>query len=241
MSHYLSMEHLKLQHSHINWLMVVANVIAAGFTVIWLLTSPLQNSVRLATFQNNFSTIWIFLTLTVLAIEKIRQERNAGNFFNVRESVIDTPKYYHALLLNLYWSFLKGFALYEVAAIAFLAFIFGLSDINFYQGFVLPILFIAIFAAWLLPVIYLLVINLNNVIGVVVVIGILASALSNFPTPWSFAIHNIAYIAGVKPNGLALGHYSNVLIWPTLLTTFVMFALLEGILYLYTRRHKHDK
>lgn len=239
MNCYLSMEHLKLRRSSINWVVVATNVIAAGFTGIMLLTAPLPNRVRLATFQNNFSVIWLYIGLTVLALEKARQEQNAGNFFNVRESVIDMPNYYHALFLNLYQVFIKGLILYEALAIAFLFFVFGLTGINYCQGVLLPAIFIALFAVWLLPAIYLLVINLNHIIAVVLVLALLVSGVFALPTPWSIATYNIAYLAGLSPNGLPLSIYNNTLILPNLFATLVMLALLEGILYLYTWRLSH--
>lgn len=241
MNHYLSMEYLKLRHSHINWVVIATDVIAAGFTSIWLLPASLANNVCLATFQNNFVTIWLYIGLVVLAFEKARQEQNAGNFFNVRQSVIDIPNYYRALILNLYWLFLKGLALYEVLSLAFLTFTYGLSNLNLYQGVLLPMLFIALFALWLLPVIYLLIINLPNIIAVLAVLSLLISGLSTLPTPWSIATYNIAHLAGVNPNGMAIDYYSNNLIGPAIITTFVMVAVLESILYLYTRRQTHDK
>lgn len=241
MNHYLSMEYLKLRHSHINWVVIATDVIVAGFTSIWLLPASLANNVRLATFQNNFVTIWLYIGLIVLAFEKARQEQNTGNFFNVRQSVIDIPNYYRALVLNLYWLFLKGLALYEVLSLAFLTFTYGLSNLNLYQVVLLPMLFIALFALWLLPVIYLLIINLPNIIAVLAVLSLLISGLSTLPTPWSIATYNIAHLAGFNPNGMAIDYYSNSLIGPAIITTFVMVAVLESILYLYTRRQTHDK
>lgn len=114
MHRYLSIEYLKRSHSHISWEVVATNIIATSFTSIWLLPTSLPNNIRLATFQNNFTTIWLYIGLTVLAFEKARQEQAAGNFFNVRQSVIDMPTYYRALVLNLYWLFFKGLVLYEV-------------------------------------------------------------------------------------------------------------------------------
>ena len=241
MNHYLSMEHLKLRHSYINWVVVATNVIAVGFTGIMLLTAPLTNAVRLATFQNNFSVIWLYIGLTVLALEKSRQEQNAGNFFNVRDSVIDMPKYYHAVFLNLYLVFIEGLILYETFALTLLFLVFRLTGIDLYQEMFLPGIFIALFAAWLLPVIYLLVINLNHIVAVALVFALLVSGLFTLPTPWSVATYNIAYLAGLSPNGLPLSHDNNTLIGSALLTTLVMIALLEGILYLHTRRQHHDK
>ncbi|WP_373892143.1 hypothetical protein ACAW68_01730 [Weissella confusa] len=241
MNRYLSMEYLKLRHSHISWVVVATNIIANVFTSIWLLPTSLPNNIRLATFQNNFTTIWLYTGLTVLAFEKARQEQVAGNFFNVRQSVIDMPTYYHALVLNLYWLFFKGLVLYEVLSLTFIAFTSGISDLNLYQGIVLPMLFIALFASWLLPVIYLLIINLPNFITVLAVLSLLISGVGTLPTPWSVATYNIAHLAGVNPNGLAIDHYSNSLIGPAIITTFVMVALLEGILYLHTRRQNHAK
>ena len=239
MNRYLSMEYLKLRHSHISWVVGATNIIATGFTSIWLLPTSLPNNIRLATFQNNYTTIWLYIGLTVLAFEKARQEQVAGNFFNVRQAVIDMPTYYRALVLNLYWLFFKGLVLYEVLSLTFIAFTSGISDLNLYQGIVLPMLFIALFASWLLPVIYLLIINLPNIMAVLAVLSLLISGLGTLPTPWSVATYNIAHLVGVNPNGLAIGHYSNSLIGPTIITTFVMVALLEGILYLHTKRQKH--
>ena len=159
----------------------------------------------------------------------------------MRQSVIDIPNYYRALVLNLSWLFLKGLALYEVLSLAFLTFTYGLSNLNLYQGVLLPMLFIALFALWLLPVIYLLIINLPNIIAVLAVLSLLISGLSTLPTPWSIATYNIAHLAGVNPNGMAIDYYSNNLIGPAIITTFVMVAVLESILYLYTRRQTHDK
>ena len=102
-------------------------------------------------------------------------------------------------------------------------------------------LFIALFASWLLPVIYLLIINLPNFITVLVVLSLLISGVGTLPTTWSVATYNIAHLAGVNPNGLAIDYYSNRLIGPAIITTFVMVALLEGILYLHTRRQNHAK
>ncbi|TGE71480.1 hypothetical protein [Weissella confusa] len=241
MNRYLSMEYLKLRHSHISWVVGATNIIATGFTSIWLLPTSLPNNIRLATFQNNYTTIWLYIGLTVLAFEKARQEQVTGNFFNVRQAVIDMPTYYRTLVLNLYWLFFKGLVLYEVLSLTFIAFTSGISDLNLYQGIVLPMLFIALFASWLLPVIYLLIINLPNIMAVLAVLSLLISGLGTLPTPWSVATYNIAHLAGVNPNGLAIGHYSNSLIGPAIITTFVMVALLEGILYLHTRRQKHAK
>ena len=241
MHRYLSIEYLKLRHSHISWVVVATNIIATSFTSIWLLPTSLPNNIRLATFQNNFTTIWLYIGLTVLAFEKARQGQAAGNFFNVRQSVIDMPTYYRDLVLNLYWLFFKGLVLYEVLSLTFIAFTSGISNLNLYQGIVLPMLFIALFASWLLPVIYLLIINLPNFITVLVVLSLLISGVGTLPTTWSVATYNIAHLAGVNPNGLAIDHYSNSLIGPAIITTFVMVALLEGILYLHTRSQNHAK
>jgi len=241
MKRYLSMEYLKLRHSHISWVVIATNIIATGFTSVWLLPTALPNNVRLATFQNNFTTIWLYIGLTVLAFEKSRQEQTAGNFFNVRQSAVDIPNYYRALVLNLYWLFFKGLVIYEVLSLTFMALTSGLSNLNLYQTVLLPTLFIALFASWLLPVIYLLIINLPNIIAVFAVLSLLISGLTAVPTPWSIATYNIAHMAGVNPNGIAVDYYSNSLIGPAIITTLVMIALLEGILYLHTRRQNHDK
>ncbi|MBC6499481.1 hypothetical protein H7R52_14615 [Weissella confusa] len=87
------------------WLLPVIYLLIINLpNIIAVLALPasLANNVRLATFQNNFVTIWLYIGLIVLAFEKARQEQNAGNFFNVRHSVIDIPNYYRALVLNLY-------------------------------------------------------------------------------------------------------------------------------------------
>ncbi|MFL4498564.1 hypothetical protein [Weissella sp. MSCH1] len=233
MYNYISMELLKVRHARLQRTLIFGGLLAALFTVIWFVGSnSVLPSTMLATVQNNFSTIWIFVLTFALVYEKIVQERQAGDGFHVRTSILNIYKYAHALTITLYWMFFKTLIIYEVVSYALLYLLFGplTSGFGYVKLILIPVIFIMIYAFWMIPLVFMSI----HVAGVLIAgllqisFGILSVMLPTLYSPWSLFSSTIANISGVSRNGMPTNEYDSML-WIFCLLVFTVFILIYEI------------
>lgn len=233
MNNYISMEFLKLKHSRINKIMLSSGILTSLFTIIWFLTSSsLDVKTVLGTFQNNFSIIWIFILTFVLVIEKIYQERKAGNFFNVRSTVLNHRKYIHSLMISLYWVFFKTLLVYELISYVSSIMLYGLDPFKYISLLILPSLFIMLYAVWLIPLMYVIVRKLGVFVGGLITffMAIMAIILPPMVTPWSLFTTTISNISGIARNGISLGESDHSLIIVSGVVFLIIICIYELVI-----------
>ena len=238
MRNYIDMEFLKSKHSRLNKTMLSASILAAIFTIVWFLSSPtLDTTTVMATVQNNFSIIWIFILIFALVFEKIAQEKIAGNSFNIRSTILNIRTYSHALMFNLYWVFFKSVLTYELTSYIGITILFGPIHHGYIHLILLPIIVIMLYAIWLIPLIFILTRWLGTLLSALITFALTLTAIILPPlfTPWSLFTTTLSSIAGVARNGIATNtDNSSLLLW-SIITFTIMLVIYELILKYVTK------
>ncbi|WP_270765038.1 hypothetical protein [Weissella confusa] len=242
---YISMEILKTRHARIQWIVIVLGVVTALYSLIFLGTPMITPELLFGSAQNNFSTIWIFTVSFAVAYERIKQEKDAGNYLNIRAATQNNIfNYVNGLSVSMYYLFFKALVAYEIISYLIMNSSFNMFslDAGFIKLIVTSIVLIILYAVWLLPLIYGLIRFLGVLFAAVmsILFAVIAVLLPPLYSPWSLFAASIANVFSMSRNGLPVKETNPELLGYCFVVGILLILLYELILKFIAKGNQDD-